>query len=149
MIDPRNEIVALFTNSRILGTTDYGDAYVQVYLREDWDEDETLEGSDLGTLVLEEPTIHPAVVCVGGKTYEETITLICNLWVYKHKSMKNPEDFVKSIVNVFQNTIIDNHSTMSDVEDIWLGEVIPVPSQSKEVYRKTILLYATGHKIRS
>ena len=148
MIDPRNDIVGLFTNGRVSGSSDHGTKYVKVDLRED-NGDAVITGNDLGVLILEAPSVSPVCVSVGGKTYEESITQVCNLWIRKHVSLKNPDSFISSIVNSFQNMIVDNHLSLSSVRDIWLGDVVPVASQSGEVYRKSLLLHAIGYKIRT
>ena len=148
MIDPRNDIVGLFTNSRVSGSSDHGTKYVKVDLRED-NENAEITGKDLGALILESPVVSPSNISVNGKTYEESITQICNLWIRKHVSLKNPDSFINNIVNSFQNTIVDNHLSLSSVGDIWLGDVLPVASQSSEVYRRSLLLHATGYKIRT
>ena len=147
MIDPRNDIVALFTNGRISASSDMGTKYIKVDLRED-NKNSEITGNDLGAMILEAPDNNMACINVNGKTYEDVATIICNLWIRKAISLKNPDAFVKNIINAFENKIIDNHLSLAGCRNIVLGGSRPVKSQSKEVYRRTIVLYAVDHKIR-
>lgn len=147
MIDPRNDIVALFTNSRISASSDMGTKYIKVDLRED-NENATVTGNDLGAMILERPDNNMECINVDGMTYEDTATIICNLWIRLDMALKNPDVFIKNVVDAFENKIVDNHLSLAGCRNIVLGGSRPVVSQSKEVFRRTIVLYAVGHKIR-
>ena len=149
MLDPRNGIVSLFSNSRIGATTEYGTRYVSVELRED-NENATLSHDNTGVILLEKPDITSHVIKIDGKTTEDVATILANMWIKKEKGMKNPDEFVNSILDTFQNEIIDHHlDPDSTTRVITFDGVVNVPSESPELIRKTIMLTACGYKIRS
>jgi hypothetical protein len=148
MIDPRNDIVGLFTNQKISGSDGNVTRYVQVDLRED-NENSEISHNDVGCLILEEPFGIPECISIGGLTYLDSVNVTCNLWVYKTNDVKHSDALVNSLVNTFQNAIIDNHSLLSSVYNITIGDVLPVRSENSEILRRTILLYAFGVKNRN
>lgn len=150
MLDPRNAIVALFTNGTIGATTEYGTAYVSVQLRED-NMNVTMPSTGLaGVLILEQiPQTTVTTISIGGKTVMEMAQILCNLWVRRTEGMKNPETFIMAVLDAFENAIIDNHTDIdSDTRDIEVSCILSVPSDSPELIRKAVMLTAWGYKVR-
>ena len=150
MIDPRNDIVALFTNAKVTGSTDYGTGYVGIDLAVDNEEKTIKDDTDLGLIILEEPVGYPELISVGGMTYEDGVIIKCNLWIYKDKPIKNnPDYFIKNIINAFQDKIIDNHISLNSCREVKpQGPVNVIPSGSDHLYRRSWDLFAYGFKIR-
>lgn len=150
MIDPRNDIIALFTDGKVSGATDYGTGYIGIDLVEDNEEKTIKDNTDLGLIILEVPVGYPELITVGGKTYEDGAIIKCNLWIYKDKPIKNhPDYFINNIIDAFQNKIIDNNVSLSSCEEIKLqGAVNVIPSGSDHLYRRSWDLFAHGFKIR-
>lgn len=150
MIDPRNDIVALFTGAKVEGATDYGTGYIGIDLAVDNEEKTLKDDTDLGLIILEEPVGYPELITVGGKTYEDGAVIKCNLWIYKDKPIKNnPDEFIKNIIDAFQNTIIDNHLALASCHEVKpQGAMNVLPSSSEHLYRRSWDLFAYGFKIR-
>ncbi|RLI52663.1 MAG: hypothetical protein DRP09_17460 [Candidatus Thorarchaeota archaeon] len=147
MFDPRNEIVGFFSNGRISASTEYGTRYISVQLRED-NEDATLQYDDIGLLLLDPPELTSQVIKVNGKTTEDTVTIVANLWIYRTEGMKNPETFVTSVLDTIQNTIIDNHLDATNNRLYQFDYVVSIQSETKELIRKAIMLTVKQFKIR-
>jgi hypothetical protein len=148
-IDPRNAIVALFTNSRVGATTEYGTEYVGIQLRED-NMNATVTNDQIGLILLEMiPMEQIITISIGGKTVTEMATILANIWVVRKKGMKNPEVFVKAILDAFENMIIDHQIDIdADTRVIEVTSIETLPSESPELMRKAIMLTAWGYKVR-
>jgi len=148
-IDPRNAIVALFTGGRVGATTEYGTEYVAIQLRED-NMNATVTNDQAGLILLEQiPREQIITISIGGKTVMEMATILANLWVVRKKGMKNPDVFMKAVLDAFENAIIDHHTDIdADTRDIQITGIETLPSDSPELMRKAIMLTAWGYRVR-
>jgi hypothetical protein len=148
-LDPRNAIVALFTDKRIPATTEYGTEYVGITLRED-NMNATLANDQVGLMLLEQiPNTIITTIAVGGKTVMEMAYILVNLWVVRKKGMKNPDVYMKAILDTFENTIIDHQWDIdTDTRVIQTDSISTIPSDSPELMRRAIMLTAWGYRVR-
>ena len=151
-LDPRNAIVALFTNGIIAGTTEFGNKYVLVQLRED-NMNATINTAatdQVGVILLEQiPRTTVTTISIGGKTVCDLVTIVANLWVVRREGMMNPDVFIKAILDAFENAIIDNHTDIdADTRVIQIDGIMTIPSESPELMRRAIMLSAWGYKVR-
>ena len=148
-IDPRNAIVALFTGGRIGATTEYGTEYIGIQLRED-NMNATVTNDQSGLILLEQiPRTQIITISIGGKTVMDMATILCNLWIVRKKGMKNPDEFMKAVLDAFENEIIDHHTDIDvDTRDIQITSIETLPSESPELMRRAIMLTAWGYKTR-
>jgi len=148
-LDPRNAIVALFTNGKIGATTEYGTEYVAIQLRED-NMNATITNDQVGLLLLEQiPSTTITSISIGGKTVMEMTSILGNLWVVRKKGMKNPDVFIKGILDVFENMILDHQWDIdANTRVIQTDSIMTIPSDSPELMRKSIMLTAWGYRVR-
>lgn len=148
-LDPRNAIVALFTDGRIGATTEYGIEYVAIQLRED-NMNATVTNDQVGLMLLEQiPRTQITTISIGGKTVMELGTILANLWVVRKKGMKNPDVFVKAILDTFENMILDHQWDIdANTRVIQTDSIETIPSDSPELMRKAIMLTAWGYRTR-
>ena len=148
-LDPRNAIVALFAAGRIAGTTDYGTEYVGIQLRED-NMTAMITNDQAGLMLLEQiPRTQIITISIGGKTVMDMATILANLWITRKKSLKNPDVFMKGILDSFENEIIDHHNDLdADTRVIQVDSIETIPSDSPELMRRAIMLTAWGYKVR-
>lgn len=148
-LDPRNAIVALFAAGRIGATTEYGTEYVGIQLRED-NMGAQMTNDTAGLMLLEQiPRTTITTISIGGKTVMELVRILANLWIVRKKGMKNPDVFMKGILDSFENEIIDHQIDIdADTRVIQLDSIETVPSDSPELMRRAIMLTAWGYKVR-
>jgi len=148
-LDPRNAIVALFTNGMIGANTEYGMKYVPVQLRED-NMNATITGDQAGLILLEQiPQTTITTISIGGKTVMDMVNILANLWVVRKEGMKNPDVFIKAILDSFENEIIDHHTDIdADTRVIQIDGIVTLPSDSPALMRRAIMLSAWGYKTR-
>jgi hypothetical protein len=130
-------------------TTEHGTLYVGVQLRED-NMNATMPSNHAGLMLLEQiPMTQVITISIGGKTVMHMAQILCNLWVVRKDGMKNPDVFVKSILDQFENEIIDHHTNIdADTPVIEMTSIQTLPSDSPELMRKAIMLTAWGYKVR-
>lgn len=147
MYDPRASIIALFTNSKISGSDTYGTGYVELSIRER-NPEATMSYDSAGVMLLESPIVHPPIMAdVGGSKHNIPMTIKCNLWVKKQKSMKQPDTFIKNIIHTFQTTIRTyQNSLVSNGHVEGFGAVTPIPSESANLYRYVLDIYAYNYE---
>lgn len=147
MFDPRNEIVALFTSSHIGASTQGGTRYVGIDIRED-NEEAKLKYDNIGVIILEPPETNNEVINIDGKTTEDTVMILGNMWVKREQLMKHPDVFINSILNTFHETILTNHLDISaDCRLIVFNWARTIPSETKDMYRRTFMLTGLGYNI--
>lgn len=148
-LDPRNAIVALFAAGRIGATTEYGTEYVAIQLRED-NMNATITNDQAGLMLLEQiPRTRIITISIGGKTVMDLATILANLWIVRKKGMKNPDVFMKGILDSFENEIIDHQIDIdADTRVIQLDSIETIPSDSPELMRRALMLTAWGYKVR-
>ena len=148
-LDPRNAIVALFTGGRIGATTEYGTEYIGIQLRED-NMNAMVTNDQAGLLLLEQiPTTTITTISIGGKTVMDLVRILGNLWIVRKKGMKNPDVFMKAILDSFENMIIDHQWDIdADTRVLQLDSIETIPSDSPELMRRAIMLTAWGYKVR-
>ena len=147
MYDPRETIKGLFTNNKISGTDTYGTEYVELDIRERNPEG-VMKYNSAGVMLLESPIVgKPILVNIGGNKHKIPMTIKCNMWIKKQKSMKEPDTFIKNIINTFQTTIRTNQTgIVSNGVVEGFGEVYPVPSESDDVYHRVLNIYAYNYE---
>jgi len=148
-LDPRNAIVALFTDGLISASTEDGTKYVGIMLYED-NPTRMSKRDWAGVIILEQvPNATIVTISIGGKVINEMVTILANMWVDKKPGMLNPDVFVKAVLDAFQNAIIDHHTDIdTDTKFIQVTSIQTLPSDSPEVMRRAITLSAQGYRIR-
>lgn len=133
MFDPRDALIALFTNNKVSASTEYGTEYVTICNRED-NQDCNITGNDAGVLVLEEPIADSRDI--GGTAHENILLIKGNLWVTAKEGMKNPHTFINSIITTIETTVMTNRGILTSCGYIRLTGVEPYPMQNAFYWRR-------------
>jgi len=143
MYDPRATIIDKFTDSKISGIDTYGTEYVELAVRERNPEG-VISYDSAGLMLLEPPIVgKPIPADVGGSKHKTPMTIKCNMWVRKQKSMKEPDTFLKNIIHTFQTTIRTNQNSIeTDGHVEGFGDVYDAQSSSNDLYHKVLNVYA-------
>lgn len=112
MFDPRNDIISLFTNSRIGAVSKYGgtaSVYVKILRLED---NEEKEPDDYGTktvglLWLHPPRAYNQNIKAGTGTIQHDVVIDCHLIIPKNDNhLKDIHaDYINTILNTFEATL--------------------------------------------
>lgn len=117
MIDPRNDLISLFTNSRIGAASKFSgtSVYVKILVTEGQAEKEPNDygSSYVGLIWLHPPRSYLTTIDIGyGKDEGETV-VDCHLYIPLNKRWFNSDDygtFINSVLTVFQTTIRSNQT---------------------------------------
>jgi len=117
MIDPRSDLISLFTDSRIGAVSKYSgtSVYVKILVTEGQEE---LEPSNYGSkyvglIWLHPPRVYSSELNIGYTKDEHEYVVDCHLYIPKNKRWFNPDDygtFIASVLNTFQTTIRSNQT---------------------------------------
>ena len=140
--DPRPEILALFTDSKVSGTGKYKTEYVEIHIR---DRNKTLHrdyGTSKGVISLDPPTlVKPYEKSIGGLTINQEVNIPCQLFVPISEALDYQVDtFINEVVHNFESTIFSNQLTaISNGVVDWQG-CFPVPSKSGKNIRRLMYI---------
>ena len=143
MYDPRSNIINLFSNNMVSASDGYTNHYVELYIRER-NPDGDINYNSAGALIMDFPVSSSEEVSIGGHKHETEMIIPALLWIRKKKNMKNPDVFIKNVINTIQTTIRTNRLSLvtnGDVEPFF--NINPRPSQSQDVYEYVINIKAT------
>ncbi len=63
--------------------------------------------------------------------------------------MKNPDVYMKAVLDAFENAIIDHQWDIdADTRVIQIDSIEAIPSDSPELMRRAIMLTAWGYRVR-
>jgi len=132
MFDPRDDIIGLFSNSRILANSKYSSTSVFIKLLsfEDNEEKEPNDYGDkcVGILWLKQPRAVLTSIDIGFNSTEHLITVDCNLIVPKNdKWLKNKHaTFMNDVLHTFETTLRANASASNKSWDTIEAANIPI-----------------------
>lgn len=145
MFDPRDDIIALFTNSIISTTASYGYGtdYIKIDLREDNPEGTIDYKNYAGCMLLESPEEGtPRPRNIGGGKDETPIVITCNLWIRKKKGMKDLNKYINGIIDTFQKTIRTNQLDVVTNGILRNGGFRNLQATNPDLIRKVGTIYA-------
>jgi hypothetical protein len=146
--DPRPEILAKFTDSKVSGTGKYKTEYVEIHIRERNPTLHRTYNTSKGIISLDPPTmVKPVEKSIGGKVINQTVLIPCHLFIPVDESLDYQVDtFINDIVHAFEDTIFDNQlATLTNGVITWDG-CSPIPSKSGMNHRRLIYIRARKYE---
>lgn len=136
--DPRPEILALFTNSKVSGTGKYKTEYVEVCIRDRNPSLRRTYKTSKGIIALDPPIApEPHEKAVNGTLFCEHVIINCQMFIPMDSKINyQVDEFINDIVHSFEDTIVDNRlTTVSNAVMNYMG-CDPVPSKSGKNHRR-------------
>jgi len=137
MFDPRDDIIGLFSNSRIAAASKFSttSVFVQILTVEENEEKEPNDYGDkyVGMLWLSQPRAYLTGIDIGFNATEHLVVVDCKLVIPKNdKWLKNKHaTFTNSIMHTFETTIRTNASAAGKSWDT--AEVTNIPISIDDV----------------
>lgn len=139
MFDPRSDIKALFTDSRITTTDKYGNtAHVDIVLRENSIETVIVRE---GIVIFEQPRAINLDASIGDSVTYDEVSFDASLYVIRKPNIKDYNTFINAIVDSLEDTIRASRGGLTSCSDAKITNVLspPVPPKSKkEAFRRVI-----------
>ena len=148
MIDPRSDIIGLFTNSRIGADSRYSgtSVYIKIVSTEDNENTEPNDYGDkyVGILWLKPPRQYLNDLTISFTVTEHEAIVDCDLIIPRNdKWLKNNHStFINNIVDLFERTIRENSTTSGKTWDIAMVDniLVSVDVENPNIYRRLMEL---------
>jgi len=146
MFDPRDDLIGLFTNSRIGAASRYSTttAYVKLLSYEGNEEKEPNDYGDkyVGIMWFKPPRSYLATMDIGFSTTEHEVVVDCDLIIpVNDKWLKGIHStYINNILHTFETTIRTNASASGKTWDTAEVHAIPVSldAENPNVYRRVV-----------
>ena len=139
MFDPRSDIKALFTTSRVTGTDKYDNtAHVDIFLREENEEGAITRE---GIIIFEPPWSGGEIrdADIGNNKDYIPINFDASLYVIRKKNVSDYPTFINSIANTFRTTVKTNRNKLTSCNDAKLTMLyspeVPIKARKMEFKR--------------
>lgn len=142
--DPRPDILALFTDSRITAsdgkvTTNF----VEICISER-NPERMADYNGTGLIILEEPIQgEPILMNIGGGLHKVPLSIQASMYIRFKDTLWQPDIFMNNVIDDFQTTIrSSSNSLVSNGYVEGFGPVNPIPTESDDVFGRGMLIYA-------